>query len=306
MKRINSLILGGLFATTATLTHGQEAQEQGHEHFSQMCSTATVTQAMPGHIIRLGALVTKDADTNFVFPDQNSENLQQVDVAEEVGVIGQDPSADMNPMDTPMGSYVVAQIYVGEENQAPMVTCVSDPIPEQQYDPQVYGGTSSPAIVVLDRAVFIDRLSYRDVYSPWDWRSSWGDFAYIRRSYNDNRRDGGWKFSGRKYRHDRRKNDYDKRDKRDRKRDDGDNRRDNRKGRKVGTTRPDKVTTPDRVTKPVVSIKPVETQKNISPAKKVQVTKDYRAKTKQVVKQPVKNQTVKPAVKQPKKRRAAR
>lgn len=187
------------------------------EGFPEACSDASTREPLPGHIIRLGSVNEGPNGLYFAFPDQNdTTNLQTIDLADNVGLIGQDPNQDLSEMiqnTTPSGSFVVAQVFVGDENQEPVVTCLSRVMPLTQYVPADFG----PEWSWLERGYFYERLRYKKYHRHWGWKKWW-------RNKFHNLRDRYRKDYGDRYRF---------RDRDDRRRDRGDRqmiiRRDNKK-----------------------------------------------------------------------------
>ena len=152
--------------------------------FPEGCSDASTSNALPGHIVRLGMVRQGPDGLIFVFPDRyDTRYLQTVEVAENVGLIGQDPYGDYSDVirySTPEDSFVVAQIFVGDERYEPVVSCVSQPIPLTRYYPSDYGSDWS----WLDRGVFVERLRHHRHHRSWRWKKWWRrDFDSVRRKF---------------------------------------------------------------------------------------------------------------------------
>lgn len=201
---------------------GAAVNAQYIEEFPAMCSEATDRHPLPGHIIRLGFVRWTHYGWSFFFPDERiRDNLQRVSMAQNAGIIAQDPYQDLThlvKMETPPGSFVVAQIFVGDENIEPVASCISQPILLERYSPSYYGSDWH----WLDRAQF-NRWSSFKGYSNWKWKRYWrDDFYHIRSRFKHHRFEGrDRKFKWRD-RHDRRDHRDDRRFRRDR---DGDDRR---------------------------------------------------------------------------------
>lgn len=166
------------------------------DQFPMECSMASDREALPGHIIRLGFVNKTPMGRSLLFPDQRiGERLQRVGIADNVGVIGQDPDDDLSDMikaQTPGGSFVVAQIFVGDETAEPVVTCISKPRMLSSYQPSYYGSD----FLWLEPVVFRRWLKF-ERYDDWGWRRWYGrDFGLIRnkyREYHREHRPGAWK-----------------------------------------------------------------------------------------------------------------
>jgi hypothetical protein len=149
--------------------------------FPDECANANDRDPLPGHILRVGFVASTDAGWSFFFPDQRiTQNLQMVSIIENAGLIGlgYDALPDLQ-FRTPAGSFVVAQIFVGDEQGEPLVTCLSHPILLTKFVPKYYG----PANAWLDRDSFGYWLKWRK-YSRWKWRDRWQkDIFDIRSNY---------------------------------------------------------------------------------------------------------------------------
>lgn len=191
---MNKLLSGArklLFSSACLLIASNAAHSVAIEGFPEGCSDASTRQALPGHILRLGTINVGPGGLFFSFPDRNdTTNLQTVDLADNVGLIGQDPSQDISQMvrtATPDGSFVVAQVFIGDEQDEPVVTCISQMIPVTRYVPSDYGDDWS----WLDPGIFVERLRWKR-HSHWNWRGWWRrDFDRIRGDFrrSDRHRD---------------------------------------------------------------------------------------------------------------------
>jgi hypothetical protein len=154
------------------------------EGFPDGCNDAPLNQALPGHILRIGKVMQGPGQKGFffVFPDQKDpKSLQSVDIADNAGVIG-GGTLDLRTI-PPHGSFIVAQIYVGDEKKPPLLTCLSNPTPANQYDPRNY----NPFPQEIDPNTvtgqgFADWLPVNSLNSwldsstfvPWNWSALWG------------------------------------------------------------------------------------------------------------------------------------
>src|SRR5690606_26220053 len=81
---------------------------------------------------------------SFFFPDErDSQSLQRVGIADNAGLIGQNPEQDLGSLiktRTPPGSFVVAQIFIGDPNYEPLATCISQPTLVTRFVPTYYSG----------------------------------------------------------------------------------------------------------------------------------------------------------------------
>lgn len=154
------------------------------EGFPSQCSLASTNVPLVGHILRLGFMQLTPYGWVFSFPDvQNTQYLSNVPIADNVGLIGQDPYADFSQAifsETPEGTVALAQIFVAADGVEPIVTCVSELISLNTYMPGNYGADLS----WLNR----DRLGYwfgrRNFGRNWDWQNRWGrEFGEIRRKH---------------------------------------------------------------------------------------------------------------------------
>ncbi len=142
--------------------------------FPQQCAFATDRAPMEGHILRLGHINNTPYGWSFLFPDkQGMEVLDRVELADNVGLINQTPS--VNPYDsihteTPSGEFLVGQIFVGDPNLSPVVTCVSNVMAIESLDPTIYG----PDFVWLNRALLGQLLDIRNYSITWNWQPLWG------------------------------------------------------------------------------------------------------------------------------------
>lgn len=201
MRRYNQFIKIslGLFLGLLSNANAQSVQEYLGE-FPYMCSEASDREALPGHILRLGNLGMTRYGLSFFFPDQrDSQNLQMVSVLENAGIIGQpDQQPGLSMRSTPMGSFVVAQVFVGDPDNEPIVTCISPSIPLSSFDSGYYGTSFS----WLDRPTLGYWLKYRK-FNRWNWKRHWGrDLFDLRKRFRDSDR---WR--SRKYRD---RNDFDR------------------------------------------------------------------------------------------------
>lgn len=158
--------------------------------FPMLCSEANDRQALPGHILRLGMVNASYEGMYFSFPDQNDpSSLQQIGIADNVGLIGQNAEEDFSDEiknGTPPGSFVVAQVFVADENAEPVVTCLSRAMPVTTYNPAYFG----TAWTWLRPGIFIERLRWKR-YRPWRWRNWYGStFRSIRSNWRQADRDG--------------------------------------------------------------------------------------------------------------------
>lgn len=162
------------------------------DDFPTACADATVQEALPGHFIRLGFVRKTPQGLGFVFPERQAhKRLEFVPIADNVGLIGQNPEDNPSQMiasNTPDGAFVVAQIFVGDENTPPIVTCLSQPNPLAQYQPSLYG----PDFAWLDASAFGRWILVED-YVGWRWKEWWGnDFARVRGDFKSFWGKGGW------------------------------------------------------------------------------------------------------------------
>lgn len=229
-----------LVAFTAVLIASYSARAEFLEEFPGECAYATDREPLPGHVMRLGFIGWTRYGWSFFFPDRRITNtLQRVYISDKVGLIGQNPEEDLSGeirARTPNGSFVVAQIFVGDSNVEPVVTCISRAVLLERYRPSYYGAEFS----WLNRGNFGRWLGYRK-YSSWQWKKSWSrDFDNIRRNFKVFKRDDDRRRRLDRDRFDdrnktwRRYKDDDRRD--DRRRDKDDDRRDDRRRDK-----PDKI-----------------------------------------------------------------
>lgn len=159
------------------------------DQFPTECSMASDREALPGHIIRLGFINHTPMGWSLLFPDPRmSDKLQRVGIADNVGIIGQDPDADLSDIvraRTPNGSFVVAQIFVGDESGEPVVTCLSKPRMLSSYQPNYYGSE----FLWLEPVAFRRWRSF-ERYDDWGWRRWYGrDFGLIRNKYREYHRE---------------------------------------------------------------------------------------------------------------------
>ncbi len=185
-----------LFSGACLLIFSSAARAVVVDGFPEACSEATVRQPLPGHIIQLGTVNATPEGLMFSFPDQNDpDGLQTIGLAENVGLIGQNPGIDLSQMiqnGTPSGSFMVAQVFIGDgqdEQAEPVVTCLSKFIPLSTYVPSYFG----PEWSWLDRGIFIERLRFKR-YHRWDWRRSHrrDSFDSVRRRFRDSDRRSRW------------------------------------------------------------------------------------------------------------------
>ena len=155
--------------------------------FPDECRYASSREPLPGHIIRLGFLAIQPQEPLlFFFPDSSSsQNLDKVPLADNAGElrVKNNPNSDKVVRDaTPRGSYVVAQIFVGDASIAPMVTCLSDSIPLSLFDKQGYGRD----LAWLTPPSLGKWLNWRDYNVKWDWQKLWSArFQEIRDNFQD-------------------------------------------------------------------------------------------------------------------------
>lgn len=166
------------------------------DDFPYQCINASTDEAMPGHILRVGAIrLNPNGDSLvFVFPDeQGGSSLQSVAIAENAGIIGADIKEENALFSlTPRGSFVVAQIFVANEDDAqPIATCLSDAIFLRDYRPARYIGLNLGQWLPLER--FTTWLA-RDDFTVWrNWRYKWRDhFWRIRDKYKPYKHDHRW------------------------------------------------------------------------------------------------------------------
>lgn len=150
--------------------------------FPAACSEATPQMPMPGHILRLGFVSNTPMGWSFLFPEKYSRGmLERVLLLDNAGLIGQEPDADYGAdirFRTSAGQFVVAQIFVGDQNSEPVVTCVSTPVPLTQYRPDYYGSYFN----WLDMSSFGTWLNYRK-FGKWKWRNHW-NFGNLRSKFS--------------------------------------------------------------------------------------------------------------------------
>jgi hypothetical protein len=178
------IFIGLTLFCTLILTLGNSGYAQYLDEFPSQCAYASDREPLPGHIIRLGYVANSPYGWSFFFPDRRtSKTLERVNIIDNVGLIGQDPDEDFNDLiqaRTPDGSFVVAQIFIANENQEPVVTCVSRIVPLTRYRPAYYG----TSFVWLDRSTFGHWLKWRKYSKKWQWRKWWRkDFANIRKDF---------------------------------------------------------------------------------------------------------------------------
>lgn len=149
------------------------------------CADAMATERLPGHVLMLGRVVWDNGRMIFVFPQQDAQGeLSQIPI-DDAGIIGSEDYASMAMTGpTPMDSYVVAQVFLGEdENQAPAVTCLSNPLPVARLNPGIYGAYYK----WLTPDFFVKSFGYKK-YRNWNWRDRWGDrFRKVREEYRKDR-----------------------------------------------------------------------------------------------------------------------
>lgn len=154
------------------------------DYFS--CLDAVMDSPLPGHILKVGQIVAaKDGKAMFIFPEQGTDELAQIPIEDTVGIIGSEENGLARILSTPMtnNQYVAAQIFVGEDdNQPPMVSCVSMPMPVSNYNPVMYGADYR----WLERSVFVNMLRYTK-YRPWNWKVHKARFKDVRNVYFDKR-----------------------------------------------------------------------------------------------------------------------
>lgn len=156
-------------------------------YFPDECLNASSKKALPGHILRLGFLAsTSDEGMLFFFPDspiaQNLDKVHLADNAGELKVQNQEDSDEVFRQATPRGSYVVAQIFIGDASIAPVVTCLSDAIPLSLFDKQGYGKD----LAWLTPQLLGKWLSWRDYNPSWNWQKRWSArFQEIRDDFHD-------------------------------------------------------------------------------------------------------------------------
>ncbi len=162
--------------------------------FPGECGYGSTRVPMDGHIIRLGYVASTPYGWSFVFPDNEATvSMERVDIADNVGLLGQDPAANLSGSvraATPEGAYVVAQIFVGDPNIEPIVTCMSGLLPLTSYNPALYGAD----FLWLQKPAFGRWLKVRTYSKSWNWRSWWGNkFGDIRRQFKGFKKgDGKW------------------------------------------------------------------------------------------------------------------
>ncbi|HXW52785.1 MAG TPA: hypothetical protein VEL47_01640 [Myxococcota bacterium] len=174
LAQLVGMLLGFSLASHAVVVPG----------FPGACAQGSPRVPMDGHIIRLGYVVAAPEGWSLVFPDnEGTVAMERVDIADNVGLIGQDPMSALSGslrVATPPGSYVAAQIFVGDPNQEPVVTCLSGLLPLSSYDPAMYGAD----FLWLKKASFGNYLKVRTYDKTWNWRRWWGNkFADIRRNF---------------------------------------------------------------------------------------------------------------------------
>lgn len=138
------------------------------DEFPYACSTANDREPMsPGHILQLGFITPTSYGWSFMFPGKGRSNLLRIGMLDNAGIIGEEQFDNLNSLirfRTPGSSFVVAQVFVGDEEN-PVVTCVSRPIALTSYTPSYYGNDFS----WLDRASFGRWLGYRK-FRNWNHR----------------------------------------------------------------------------------------------------------------------------------------
>lgn len=154
------------------------------EDFPSECAYASDRIPLPGHIIRVGFVNYTPYGWSLFFPDrQDSVNLQRVSIAENVGIIGQNPFDDISQfvrMRTPEGMFLIGQIFVGDPNMEPVVTCLSPTRPLRSYNAGYYGADLN----WLNRDTFRKWLGWRKYNKTWKWKKWWGSkFADVRRKF---------------------------------------------------------------------------------------------------------------------------
>lgn len=235
MKKIYGMMLS--LAVFGISVNGQSILDI----FPDECGNASDREPLPGHFLRVGFISSTAQGLAFFFPDQRlGQSLQMVPVAPNVGLIGY---GGVNPGEieyrTPPGAFVVGQIFVGDQQGEPMVTCLSRPILLSRFVPRYYGFENS----WLDRSTFGNWLRYKK-YSRWKWRDRWQrDIYSVRTKFSDfrdrnrsryDRSDRGWRDRKNWKDRDSRRNDRNDRDfGRDRRNDrnDRDFRKDGKDGR---------------------------------------------------------------------------
>lgn len=184
MRKIESFYLA--FATFLCLIGAPLKSQSVMDIFPYECENASDREALPGHVLRVGFVAsTSSYGWSFFFPDQRiSESLQMVPVAENVGLIGiGEANLSELQLRTPPGSFVVGQLFVGDQNAEPVVTCLSRPILLTRYVPKYYGFAN----LWLDRGTFGTWLKYRK-FSKWKWRDRWHrDIYSIRTKFSEYR-----------------------------------------------------------------------------------------------------------------------
>lgn len=200
---MNLRILLGIYVLSFFVTSFTHASNPYMDEFPSECAYADDKEPLPGHIIRLGFVGWTRYGWSFFFPDRRIDGrLQRAPVAFNVGVIGQDPEENLSHIiraRTPEGSFVVAQIFIGEENLEPVVTCVSRPISLARYSSAYYG----PDFSWLDRWTFHRWLKVKK-YSTWKYKKRWHrDFDDVRKRFKGWNRDD-WRKKRDRDRHDNR------------------------------------------------------------------------------------------------------
>lgn len=155
------------------------------DNFPENCSEASTRYPLDGHIIRLGMVQMSYQGPVFSFPDRDEpDGLQEVEIADNVGLIGQNPNRNYSSLiklGTPKGSFVVAQLFIGDDNLEPIVTCLSRVRPLSSYVWSDYGTSWR----WLDPGVFRERLRWKK-HSRWNWRKfNRSDVSDIRRKFRD-------------------------------------------------------------------------------------------------------------------------
>lgn len=223
-----------LFLMILSLRGGSLMAQEGYlESFPYECEYATDREPLPGHMLRVGFISSTRYGWSFFFPDERIQsNLQMVGISDSAGLIGSGESLGEWQMRTPPGSFVVAQIFVGDQEGEPVVTCLSRPILLSRYVPKYYGFSN----IWLDRGKLGYWLKWRK-YSRWGWRDRWqGDIYKIRNNFSEYR--DRYKDRYNRRRLDRNNDRYDRRSDRYRDRDDrrfdrdGDHARRNRDDRR--------------------------------------------------------------------------
>jgi hypothetical protein len=180
MSRLNKNLLVSIFF--AACAGGIFADYDYFDNFPAMCSEASNRHPLPGHIMRLGFVAPTSFGWSFLFPERNSTDmLERVSLLDNAGLIGQPPDqffGDQIRMRTPAGYFVVAHIFVGDQNSEPVVTCVSGTIPAAQYQPSYYGEQYE----WLTSQTFGAWLNFRK-FGKWKWRRYW-NFDDVRSGFH--------------------------------------------------------------------------------------------------------------------------